>query len=73
MFSHMMVAKMKITHQFFKYQGEEPEPQGAGCIWPLGAGAAQKKLGAGAAKNMRLLYRLLEDKNKKHKEIVNNL
>ena len=33
-----------------------------------GAGAAPKKSGAGSAKNMRLLNRLLVDK--KHKEIV---
>jgi len=28
-----------------------------------GAGAAPKKTGAGAAKNMRLLYRFLEEEN----------
>ena len=42
----------------------EPEsvPVGAGCFWILGAGAVPKKTGAGAAKNMPFLYRLLEDK-----------
>ena len=49
-------------------RAEEPEPEGAACVWPLGAGAAPKKIGTGAAKNMLLLYRLLEDK--KHREIV---
>ena len=49
--------------------------------WEVGAGAGwekkqepeqlQKKAGAGAARNMPLLYRLLE--NKKHKEIVHLL
>ena len=40
----------------------EPEPEGAAFFFPLGAGAAE---------NMRRLYRLLEDK--KHKEIVHLL
>ena len=58
----------------------EPELQGTLCFWPLGARAAwqkqepellQKKSGAGAeaAKNMRLL----ENKKKRHKEIVHLL
>ena len=33
-----------------EYFAKEPEPVGAGCFWPLGAGAARKKIpGAGAA------------------------
>ena len=33
-----------------EYFSKEPEPVGAGCFWPLGAGAARKKIkGAGAA------------------------
>ena len=36
---------------------EEPEPEGAACV----GAAQQKKSGARAAKNMRPLYRLLED------------
>ena len=38
-----------------EYFAKEPEPVGAGCFWPLGAGAARRKkipgagAGAGAA------------------------
>ena len=33
-----------------EYFAKEPEPVGARCFWPLGAGAARKKIpGAGAA------------------------
>ena len=35
-----------------EYFAKEPEPVGAGCFWPLGAGAARKKIpgaGVGAA------------------------
>ena len=32
-----------------EYFAKKPEPVGAGCLWPLGAGAAPKKIpGAGA-------------------------
>ena len=49
----------------FTSRAEKPEPEGAGCFWPLGAGAVpQKKIVAGAAKIMRLL------EYNKHKEIV---
>ena len=30
-------------------RAEEPEAEAAACLWPLGAGAASKKPGAGAA------------------------
>ena len=59
---------------------EELEPGVFGLFEPeqlvkkIGAGAAQQKkmeAGPGAAKDMRLMYRLLEDK--KHKEIVHFL
>ena len=36
----------------------------------VGTGSASKKLRAGAAKNMWLLYRLLEDKNFRKLDIV---
>ena len=57
---------------------QEPEPVIAGCFWVLGAvweknqepEPLQKK-GAGATKNITLLYQLLEEK--KHKEIVHLL
>ena len=47
------------------YFAKEPEPVGAGCFWPLEAGAARKKIpGAGAAweKNQELEPEPLEKK-----------
>ena len=70
---------LKIHEYFFSvfynyYQGwGAGVGAGAGCFWHLGAGAAsRKKPGAGAAWKKKLAGSsvLLENKIKKHKEIV---
>ena len=74
----MPLNQQKKTHRPKKLcsnQAEEPEPKGpeAGAPKKQEPESLQKFSGAGAGanKNMRLLYRLLEDK--KHKKIVHLL
>ena len=80
MFYHFFLQFYLTSLQGKEYFAKEPEPVGAGCFWPLGAGASRKKYqepepvplekkpGAGAAKKLASSSALREDK--KHKEIV---